>query len=646
MFHWFNAHLHGIFLTTGLTGLVASLALLRSQNLLVWSLSLMLWLVGSNLWKVWLIQDHLDSPVDLTALNWWWQALSLAGLVLFCQLLSRRHWHRLVWLTQAMLASLFLIDQLYERYFDDVPGLYLLTQLNQAKAVIPSTIELLTREDLAFPGDVLLALPLLFYKAPQAPRRKYTMSWFCLPLVMSLIFGVTMDADDLRILRLRFRNVAAVQRLGLFHYHIYDVLQMIYSRWENLIDSRYDQQRLTQIVRESRESIQTKNQTLGIYKGKNLIVVQLESFEWFVFNLKVEGQPVTPFLNELARESWVGGLQDQSGQGRSSDGEFILNNSLLPPGQRPLVYAYPSNFYEGLPALMSKAGYLTSYAVAYYGSFWNCRYMSRRYGFKRNFFREQIPADPNNAIGWGLSDYGLINRLKVYWKEFPRPFFTYVVTMMGHHPYRELTHSQERLKFTGKLASPDNMLARYLQLCRERDEEWRRIVELLKQEGLWQNSVVVLVGDHDARIDYKEMALLQPDGEFDEVDKIESDRVFCLIHGPDGKLRGQGPAYAAQVDLMPTLLHLMGVTEYPSACLGINLLSPASRKIIVSKTGYSIDSDYVVVDNGASWSTYARSSHAEVNQKNLPVQKELADWYDLVRDILRLNLVPTMLKIK
>lgn len=638
--------LNGLFLSLGSASLAGILLKLpRSQDLRLWTITLMAWMIGGNLWKVWLIQDHLDSPVDLSPLNWFWQAMTLAALVILCQMVSRRHWHRLVWFAQAVLGSLFLIDQLYERYFDDVPGLYLLTQLNQAKSVIPSTLELLSREDLAFPGDLVLAIPLLFLRAPLAPVRGLTASWFLLPLVVSLIFGLTMDADDLRILRLRFRNVAAVQRLGLFHYHFYDVLQMVYSRWENLIDSRYDAKRLTELVKQSQKSIRFKNETLGMYRGKNLIMFQLESFEWFVFNLKINGQEVTPFLNKLARESWTGGLQDQSGQGRSSDGEFILVNSLLPPGQRPLVYAYPSNFYEGLPALLSKAGYLTSYSVAYYGSFWNCRYMSRRYGFKRNLFREELPSDPNNTIGWGLSDYGLVNRLKVYWKEFPRPFFAYVVTMMGHYPYRELSTSQERLKLPENLAGKENMLGRYLQLCRERDEQWRRIVDLLKQEGLWQNSVVVLVGDHDARIEYDEMALLQPKGTFDEVDKIESDRVFCLIHGPDGKLRGQGPNYAAQVDLMPTLLHLLGVTDFPTACLGINLLSPIQRKIIVSKTGYSIDPDYVVVDNGATWSTYSRSTHREVARTDLPVQKELEIWYDLVRDILRLNLVPTMLKM-
>lgn len=633
-----------LFLIYGSCSLVVALFWLprRPENYGLWTVTLGCWLVGSNLWKTALIQDHLDSPVDLPPLQWVWQGISLAGCVLVCQLCSRRHWHRLVWLLQATLAALFLFDQLYERYFDDVPGMYLLTQLSQAKSVIPSAMELLRREDLAFPIDVLLALPLLFYRAPRSRPRADTAMLSGLPLLCSLLFTAAIDADDRRILRLRFRNVAAVQRLGLFHYHFYDVLQMAYSRYENLLDPSFDKPALARLVAQSRQSIAARTPFKGRYKGKNLLMFQLESFESFVFHLKVDGQEVTPFLNQLARESFTAALQDQSGQGRSSDGEFILLNSLLPPGERPLVYAYPSNYYHGLPATLADLGYYTSYAVAYYGSFWNCRYMAKRYGFRKNLFREQIPNDPNHSIGWGLSDFGLVNRIQVYWAEFPRPFFAYTVTMMGHHPYRELSPDQERLRLPPEFE--DTMLGRYLQLCRERDEEWREIVELLKERGLWDSSVVVLVGDHDARIPYEEMSLLAEDGKFDEVDKILSDRVFCLIHAPDGKLVGSASNYAAQVDLTPTLMHLMGAGDRPTATLGLNLLSNVRRQAIVSKTGYSLDGEYVVVDNGSTWSTYARSTHSEVNETGLRAQKEMQTWYDLTRDILRLNLVPTMMK--
>ena len=636
--------LEKFFLILGLFALVASLLWLpRRENYLLWTATMACWMVGGNLWKISLIQDHLDSPVNLPALQWLWQACSLAGCVLICQLLSRRHWHRLVWLLQGTLATLFLFDQLYERYFDDVPGMYLVTQLSQARAVIPSAIELLRREDLAFHCDVLLTIPLLFLAAPLAPPRRETLIRVVQPLLLSLFLGATFNADDRRILRLRFRNVAAVQKLGLFHYHFYDVLQMGYSRYENLLDPTYNEKLLTQVVQRSRLSLQAPTLFKGRYRGKNLLMFQLESFEAFVHDLKVDGQEVTPFLNELSRHSWSGALQDQSGQGRSSDGEFILLNSLLPPGQRPLVYAYPSNFYSGLPALLAQQGYYTSYGVAYYGSFWNCRYMSKRYGFMKGLFREQLPTDPKYTIGWGLNDLGLVKRLMVYWDDFKRPFFAYTVTMMGHYPYKELSPSQEQLHLPERF--DDTMLSRYLQLCRERDQEWKQIVEVLKAKGLWDTSVVVLVGDHDARIPYEEMALLTKSGKFDEVDKVLSDRVFCLIHSPDEKLLGRAPDYAAQVDLTPTLLYLMGCADMPTATLGLNLLSDIKRQAIVSKTGYAVDKDYVVVDNGESWSTYARSTHYEVKQSELPVQKELRDWYDLSRDILRLNLVETMLQI-
>lgn len=615
----------------------------REKNWTLTSAALGGWFASSNLYKALLIQGELDSPVNLPAYAWVWQAVSLVGCVALCQFVSRKHWVKLLWFLQVGMSALLLLDRLYERYFDDLPGLYLMTQISQAKAIIPSTIELLRLDDLAFVFDILLACPLLFLMAPLGPARKRLLPVLLFPLLLAIFQTLTMDADDRRILRLRFRNVAAVQKLGLIHYHVYDGLQIAYSRWDNVFNPFYDEKSLRELVQQSRRSIQADTPWKGRYQGKNLLIFQLESVEAFVLNLKVEGQEVTPFLNQLARRSWSGGLQDQSGQGRSSDGEFILLNSLLPPGERPLVYAYPSNYYCGLPALLAQSGYYTSYAVAYYGSFWNARYMARRYGFIKNLFREQLPNDPEHSIGWGLSDEGLVRRLQAYWDQFPQPFFAYTVTMMGHHPYRELRPNQEQLQLSSRW--DNTMLGRYLQLCRERDSEWANIVTMLRQKGLWDNSVVVLVGDHDARIPHEEMALLNPEGRFDEVDKVEQDRVFCLIHTPDGKLRGKAPRFAAQMDLAPTLLHLMGVTEKPTAMLGQNLLVPLKRKAVVSKSGYAMDADYVSLDKGGSWDTYSRSSHTVIRGQKPASEREMSLWYDLTRDILRLNLVQTMLQI-
>lgn len=612
----------------------------RHANWKAWTAVLSVWFVSSNLWKTAMIQDHLDSAVHLPRFGWAWQACSLVGCLFLCQTISRRYWVRLLWLLHLVIAWLFLFDQIYERYFDDLPGMYLLTQISQARAALPSALEIWHNEDWAFIADVFLFLPLLLRASPRPPARLRLVPVWLGTVILALFMTAELGADNLRILRLRFRNVAAVQILGLFHYHFYDVLQNFYSHWENLFDRSYDQAMLQQVCGDSHRSIVENTPWRGRYKGKNVLMFQMESLEAFVLNRKVCGQEVTPFLNSLARESFVGTLQDQTGQGRSSDGEFILLNSLLPPGERPLVYAYPDNTFCALPALLARHGYHTNYGVPYYGSFWNCRFMSHRYGFKTSLFREELPNIPEKTIGWGLNDVGLVEKLQEYWLDYKQPLFSYTVTMMGHHPYRELKPSQEKLKLSRQYKK--TMLARYLQICRERDEEWRQIVDHLKEWGYWDNSLVVLVGDHDARIPYEEMALLKGDAEsFDEVDKCEWDRVLCLIHAPDGKLRGHSPPIAAQVDVTPTLLHLLGIDD-PTGTVGLNMLSRYRRHAVVSKGGYALDPEHVVVDDAGIWTVYDRKTHQALPDANPPARQAMQAWYALSRNILRLDLVPTM----
>lgn len=612
----------------------------RRSDWAAWTAVLCAWFAFSNLWKTAMIQGHLDSAVNLSPAAWAWQAASLVGCVFFCQTVSRRYWVRLLWVLHLVLAWLFLFDQIYERYFDDLPGMYLLTQLAQAGSALPSALEIWRHEDWAFVLDVFLFLPLLRRASPLPPSRRAVAPLWAAVILLALVMGSIMSPENQRILRLRFRNVAAVQILGLFHYHFYDVLQGAYSRYENVFDPSFDETKLRDVVTASRRSMLADTGFRGRYKGKNLLVFQLESVESFVLNRKIAGQEITPFLNSLARESFSGSLQDQSGQGRSSDGEFILNNSLLPPGERPLVYAYPSNYFCGLPAILAKQGYHTVYGVPYYGSFWNSRFMSKRYGFMEGLFREQLPNKAGRTIGWGLNDLGLVERLLEYWVDYKQPLYAYTVTMMGHHPYRELDPDQEQLELPSRFA--DTMLGRYLQLCRERDSEWKQIVALLKKEGWWQNSVVVMVGDHDARLPYEELKLLDDKPTFDEVDKANMDSVMLLIHAPDGKLRGHAPPFAAQVDLAPTLLHLMGAHEQPTAMVGLNLLSKFRRTAVVSKGGYALDSQVMVTDNGGEWTAFSRQTHAVIPNDRSLARREMATWYDLSRDILRLNLVETM----
>ncbi|WDC83692.1 hypothetical protein PL321_14080 [Caloramator sp. mosi_1] len=85
-------------------------------------------------------------------------------------------------------------------------------------------------------------------------------------------------------------------------------------------------------------------------KGKNLIVVQLEAFQGFLLNKKIDGIEITPNLNKLAKESLVfDNCFYQTAYGGTSDAEFLMNNSLLPIREGAVYYQYAGNNYEALP---------------------------------------------------------------------------------------------------------------------------------------------------------------------------------------------------------------------------------------------------------------------------------------------------------
>lgn len=88
--------------------------------------------------------------------------------------------------------------------------------------------------------------------------------------------------------------------------------------------------------------------------------VQVESFQAWVVGASINGQEVTPFLNRLRRESlYFPNLFDQSGQGRSSDGEFITLNSLLALDRGAVSFRRPHNRFLALPSVLRANGYTT-----------------------------------------------------------------------------------------------------------------------------------------------------------------------------------------------------------------------------------------------------------------------------------------------
>ena len=573
-----------------LTTFASILAMWRGRRVSSWILirgALPAWSVASILLKSALAMSLMSSALTPSIGAWVWSAALLVCVAAPVLLLPQRLADLAIWSVSATASSLFWGDVLYYRQFQDFLMInhfvYLRAVEHQGPAAAASLQlrSLIQLQDAAF----WLDLPIIFillWLAPRVAAPKGRTRWV-LPVLVAPLFVignlVWLSRTTSNLLQNRLYNWSHVQKNGLVAYHVYDVYHWLLPRLSapRPVADEVIHRRLAL----SAETIGSNIPHFDAASKANVIVIQLESFQYFLIGLEVDGQEVTPFLNALRRESLYGDALDQTTSGSSSDAMFVMLNSLQPPSGGPFCFLFPTISTRALPRILKERGWDTLHVMSYDGAFWNFRIMGDHFGFERQFFSQDLAAPvQGELVGWGLSDVALFERLIALLKIRQEPYFCYVTTTMMHHPFVELQHHQKLLKLPPKLEK--TMAGRYLQLARYRDQALQLFVRRLKEEGLWNKTILVLCGDHRSRLPEREYQRL----DVPKLDPVRN-RVPLLIHVPDGKVRGQMAGAPGQMDVAPTLLHLLGISDAAPVFLGRNVLAGAHAS--ASAYGYITD---------------------------------------------------------
>ena len=115
----------------------------------------------------------------------------------------------------------------------------------------------------------------------------------------------------------------------------------------------------------ARAAARGRRPRFGAARGRNLIVVQVESLQDFVVDFTVGGQEVMPHLRRWTADSLrFTNVTDQTSEGRTSDAEFTTMTSLLPLDHGAVAFRFPGNHYAALPRVLTEHGYATLSAVA------------------------------------------------------------------------------------------------------------------------------------------------------------------------------------------------------------------------------------------------------------------------------------------
>ncbi|MFC7687346.1 LTA synthase family protein [Ureibacillus sp. GCM10028918] len=525
----------------------------------------------------------------------------------FAFLFRGRGRYAILVIVYTFMSILLYANAVYYRFFSDFITLPTIFQTQNFGDLGGSVVSLLRPYDILFFVDVLFLIYLCLSKKIQkdSSRMGYKKGLALIAFVVGLSF-VNLElanADRPQLLTRGFDRNYIVKYLGMYNYTIYDATETVKASSQRVLADNDD---MTEVINYAKSNYAEPNQDyFGAAKGKNVIYIHLESFQNFLINYKLNGEEVTPFINSLAGDSsslYFDNFFHQTAQGKTSDAEFMLENSIFGLPQGSAFITKGENTYQAAPAILSGNGYTSAVFHGNSGTFWNRNKIYKSFGYEHFFDAKYY--DTSNEID--MAEYGLLD--KPFFEQsiplletLPQPFYTKLITVGHHYPYK----INQDLTTIGKADTGDASVDDYFQTARYADEAIEQFFADLKESGLYENSVFVLYGDHYGISENHNNAMSKLMGK--EINSFEStnlQRVPLIIHVP-GMEGGVNHTFGGQIDLLPTLLHLLGIDTHNYVQFGTDLLSQEHNELVtfrngdfVSPTIYSIDDKFYDATTG------------------------------------------------
>lgn len=384
-----------------------------------------------------------------------------------------------------------------------------------------------------------------------------------------------------------FNNLQIARFTGeeFFVNHIGDIYDNTAGR---LFKERIDEKEVIDIIDKNKDN--TGGTDLkGIAEGRNVIMIQIEAFQNFLINKSYNGATLTPNLNKLivSDSLYFDNFYTNIGKGNTADAEFSALNSLYPVIERECYTLYQDNNYDGLPWKLKEKGYSTFAVHGYEGEFWNRRNAYPNQGIDKYYAMEEL--DTSDIIGLGISDESMFHQAVGIMKEQNTPFFSFLITLTNHHPFEII---EELADVPILPEDEDSKFASYLQTAHYTDKAIGAFIDELKAAGLYDNSIIILYGDHhglnkdmDDNDVYMER-FLGKTYDYDEMMKVP-----LIINIPGSGVNRTISTVSGQIDIFPTLANLLNL-EYDSRyVLGQDAVNASSG--FVAFTAYMLKGSFI-----------------------------------------------------
>lgn len=294
-------------------------------------------------------------------------------------------------------------------------------------------------------------------------------------------------------------------------------------------------------------------------KPKNLVIILEESLgAQFVSSLG--GLPLTPEIDKLNNEGWAFKKLYATGTRSVRGIEAVITGFTPTPARSVVKLDKSQRGFFTIASLLKDNNYITQFIYGGESHFDNMKSFFLGNGFTDIVDFEDIKK-PKFIASWGASDGDLFNQANseiTKLHEAEKPFFTFIFTSSNHDPFEIPEGVVTPIEYTPEqLTQYDAKELMRHKAIQYADYALGEFIDKAKKQPYWKDTVFLVVADHDARTGGKSLV------------PIQSFHIPAVIlnsgHGPTSDER-----VVSQIDLAPTLLSLMGVTN-DSPMLGHDL---------------------------------------------------------------------------
>ena len=529
--------------------------------------------------------------------------------------------------------AICLINSIYYTYYTSFASVSMLSLAQYVGDVGDAVIEqVISFKDFLYPiGPIILIVinyrlkKKNYYKRVEmkSERKKKTIKTLAVGAAIAVIFLLTLTPTDISRLVKQWNREYIVMKYGIYVYQANDVVASIQPKINSLFG--YDQAKKD--FKEYFKNVEEHqdNEYTNIFEGKNVIVIHGESLQENLMTLSFNGQEVTPNLNKLAEEGiFFSNFYSPVSVGTSSDAELMFNTSLLPTKSGTAFVSYSDRTYNATPKLLGEKGYYTFSMHGNNADFWNRRNMHNSLGYDRFYSKEDYNVTKENTVGLGINDYAFfdqsVQKIKKIAEKNDKWYGT-LIMLSNHTPFAEVdkygdfpvdikeTVTKED-GTTEEVTYPymeGTKLGNYFKSAHYADGAIGELINRLDEEGLLDNTVVVIYGDHDAKLPRSEYNLLynydketdslldKDDPNYKEYDSYQYElgrKVPFIIWTKDmkgTKLNKEYTNVMSMYDVEPTLGNMFGYSN--KYALGHDIFDIKDKNIVVFPNGNWLTND-------------------------------------------------------